>query len=138
MKQNNKKQTDDDDVIYIGQKMLPKHRSPIFISKFHFIDDPDFNTVLPSFLYHNNSVKHNNNNIATIQDLNLCQTTVPTTTLIDVCPICLEKMTTFNIITKLPCGHSFHNACITPWLTETSNSCPMCRTKVKSKSKIKK
>jgi len=28
---------------------------------------------------------------------------------------------------ELPCGHKFGTTCITRWLTEYSNTCPVCR-----------
>ena len=31
----------------------------------------------------------------------------------------------------LPCKHAFHRSCIAPWLTEQSNSCPLCKEAVR-------
>jgi E3 ubiquitin-protein ligase RNF181 len=46
------------------------------------------------------------------------------------CPICLVKFaksSSSSSAIRLPeCGHSFHLACLTRWLDNTS-SCPMCR-----------
>ncbi len=52
-------------------------------------------------------------------------TTTPTT--IDnktECCICLDK--TFQPWTILPCGHAFHQPCISTWITY-HDSCPVCR-----------
>lgn len=43
------------------------------------------------------------------------------------CPVCLAPLEAL----KLPCGLYFHVGCIEPWL-KTADSCPTCRSKVKS------
>jgi hypothetical protein len=40
------------------------------------------------------------------------------------CSICME---TNNESVKLPCGHCFHEGCISKWLLERSVYCPMCK-----------
>ena len=40
------------------------------------------------------------------------------------CNICLEEMT--GIVTRLPCGHYYHNDCIEDW-RQRDSSCPYCR-----------
>ncbi|XP_046741424.1 E3 ubiquitin-protein ligase RNF181-like [Diprion similis] len=42
------------------------------------------------------------------------------------CPVCLKAFDAASSIKSMPCRHSFHNECITPWLEKT-NSCPLCR-----------
>jgi len=42
------------------------------------------------------------------------------------CPICINYFTKDDQLTRLPCKHTFHVGCITPWLEKTS-SCPVCR-----------
>lgn len=42
----------------------------------------------------------------------------------DNCAVCWERMDSAR---KLPCGHFFHNSCLTSWL-EQDTSCPTCRT----------
>ena len=44
------------------------------------------------------------------------------------CPICLKQLKKSGS-TKTSCGHSFHEQCLTTWFM-TSNTCPMCRTKL--------
>lgn len=48
-----------------------------------------------------------------------------------ICSICLESIPGFSTRNKtytknLTCGHSFHKACIDPWLKDHKN-CPYCR-----------
>jgi Ring finger domain len=46
------------------------------------------------------------------------------------CPICKEEVQQGDVMTLLPiCVHSFHKACIVPWLM-TSMTCPICRCRV--------
>nr|CAD7568477.1 unnamed protein product [Timema californicum] len=44
----------------------------------------------------------------------------------DKCPVCLKIHSLGEVVKVLPCNHSFHSACILPWLEKT-NSCPLCR-----------
>mgnify|MGYP001208311793 CR=1 FL=1 len=37
---------------------------------------------------------------------------------------CDDNVTTQR---KLPCGHTFCSRCIVKWMTENSNTCPICR-----------
>lgn len=51
-----------------------------------------------------------------------------------ICAVCLEKLyvneelqgVSINNITRLPCRHSFHSPCLSPWLS-ASSFCPCCR-----------
>jgi len=43
-----------------------------------------------------------------------------------VCWVCQEEYVTGDKCRKLPCGHSFHESCLLPWL-ESHNTCPVCR-----------
>lgn len=42
----------------------------------------------------------------------------------ECCSICLAPRA--GLVAELPCGHSFHEACVMRWLTIKA-SCPMCR-----------
>ena len=46
-----------------------------------------------------------------------------------MCTICLEEFIVDQMVMKLNCGHSFHNICLKPWLTEDS-CCTLCRDRV--------
>ncbi|KAJ1944722.1 hypothetical protein EC988_005916, partial [Linderina pennispora] len=47
------------------------------------------------------------------------------------CVICLEEYVPGNSVRVLPCGHVFHNDCISHWLLRPKtkvHECPMCKT----------
>lgn len=48
-----------------------------------------------------------------------------------VCSVCYDDITD-NCI-KTPCGHLFHNQCLTTWLLEKT-SCPICRFQIGERS----
>ncbi|KAF4524137.1 hypothetical protein B566_EDAN012140 [Ephemera danica] len=43
------------------------------------------------------------------------------------CPICLESYSRGILLCALPCGHTFHEACVMAWLLRDHHSCPSCR-----------
>jgi len=43
------------------------------------------------------------------------------------CAICIEDYTLGEKLKQLPCGHTFHQDCLIPWLTERHASCPLCK-----------
>ncbi|CAI0387082.1 unnamed protein product [Linum tenue] len=48
----------------------------------------------------------------------------------DPCPICREGFPPEESTgggKRVPCGHVFHAACISSWLSNSSGSCPLCR-----------
>ncbi|KAJ2683094.1 hypothetical protein IWW39_005693 [Coemansia spiralis] len=42
------------------------------------------------------------------------------------CAVCLEDFSAGEDVRRLPCRHFFHVACIDPWLSERSSTCPLC------------
>lgn len=44
----------------------------------------------------------------------------------ELCSVCLCDYDDNDVLIRLPCGHLFHEACITRWLRQDS-SCPHCR-----------
>mmetsp|Transcript_37082 Transcript_37082/g.55407 ORF Transcript_37082/g.55407 Transcript_37082/m.55407 type:complete len:101 (-) Transcript_37082:91-393(-) len=42
------------------------------------------------------------------------------------CGICLHTLEQSVHVVRLPCQHLFHPACISRWLTECKNACPLC------------
>jgi hypothetical protein len=42
------------------------------------------------------------------------------------CVICMDDFVSNNVLTTLPCKHSFHKKCIGTWLTKGKASCPIC------------
>lgn len=45
----------------------------------------------------------------------------------DMCAICLDMYEEGEVLTGLPCRHSFHTQCIRPWLSGKSGLCPICK-----------
>eukprot|EP01084_Bolivina_argentea_P024720 46016_1 len=45
----------------------------------------------------------------------------------DSCAICLEDFKINEKLRLLPCHHGFHVECVDPWLTKSSELCPMCK-----------
>lgn len=45
------------------------------------------------------------------------------------CVVCVEDMPRGEKVAVLPCSHSFHGECVTPWL-KLHNTCPVCRRSV--------
>lgn len=43
------------------------------------------------------------------------------------CAICLETLKRNQRLCGLPCGHSYHESCILPWLFRDNHVCPTCR-----------
>ncbi|PHH51002.1 E3 ubiquitin-protein ligase RNF167 [Ceratocystis fimbriata CBS 114723] len=44
------------------------------------------------------------------------------------CVVCLEEYVDgVSQVMSLPCGHEFHEECITPWLTNRRRTCPICK-----------
>ncbi|KAL3426075.1 pa domain-containing protein [Phlyctema vagabunda] len=44
------------------------------------------------------------------------------------CVVCLEEyIDGVSRVMSLPCGHEFHEDCITPWLTTRRRTCPICK-----------
>ena len=44
----------------------------------------------------------------------------------EACTVCHDAFEGGAEVLELPCGHCFHDECISPWL-DTHNSCPVCR-----------
>ena len=44
-----------------------------------------------------------------------------------VCAICLERFTSDCDVLTTPCGHLFHNTCLSKSFTELQKTCPTCR-----------
>lgn len=42
------------------------------------------------------------------------------------CTVCLSSFAAKDSVVALPCQHNFHSACITKWLTECRETCPLC------------
>uniref|UniRef100_A0A7S3K3I0 RING-type domain-containing protein n=1 Tax=Aureoumbra lagunensis TaxID=44058 RepID=A0A7S3K3I0_9STRA len=43
-----------------------------------------------------------------------------------ICSICLDDLQARRVLTLPNCGHTFHAACLSPWIT-AHNSCPFCK-----------
>jgi hypothetical protein len=45
------------------------------------------------------------------------------------CAVCLCDLEPGDLLRALACGHSYHTACVDPWLLE-SQTCPLCKDNV--------
>lgn len=50
------------------------------------------------------------------------------------CGVCLGELESQTTAVKLPCGHCFHQACISKWLTQCKNTCPFCSAPITSET----
>lgn len=44
----------------------------------------------------------------------------------ECCSICMDDMKRHNTM-KLHCGHHFHKSCLSKWVEQDKDTCPMCR-----------
>lgn len=54
------------------------------------------------------------------------------------CIVCLAAFEANDVVTTLPCRHHFHRSCVTKWLAECRNACPLCGSDVGGASKTSK
>jgi len=47
------------------------------------------------------------------------------------CGICLAELDANVPLVKLPCRHAFHSGCISRWLTQCKNTCPLCQAPIR-------
>jgi len=50
------------------------------------------------------------------------------------CSVCLAAFASYQTVVKLPCAHAFHHACISKWLTQCKNTCPLCSAPITSEA----
>ncbi|KAA0061530.1 RING-H2 finger protein ATL5-like [Cucumis melo var. makuwa] len=48
------------------------------------------------------------------------------TVVADVCAVCLDDFRPDEAGKQIPCGHVYHESCISSWLT-VADCCPLCR-----------
>jgi len=48
----------------------------------------------------------------------------------DLCQICLVPFEDDDLATSLPCKHTFHKECVSKWLSDCKNACPVCKTEL--------
>ena len=53
------------------------------------------------------------------------------TTRDDICVICIENYNAEDEVTTLPCGHSFHNRCVSQIVNASQEHCPTCRDEIR-------
>ncbi|KAJ6814336.1 putative E3 ubiquitin-protein ligase XERICO [Iris pallida] len=46
------------------------------------------------------------------------------------CRVCLCRFDPDSVVSRLPCGHTFHRACLETWLDYHHATCPLCRTRM--------
>ena len=54
------------------------------------------------------------------------------------CSICFVEFTNDDVVTKLECNekHVFHEECISTWISQGKNSCPICRAPINSQIEL--
>ena len=63
-----------------------------------------------------------------------CSCLLPPPSQTTICVVCMDHLYDGNKITRLPCHHYFHRACIHQWLSH-KKSCPTCRCAIKIRTK---
>lgn len=48
---------------------------------------------------------------------------------VDSCAVCMDRFRSGESGERIPCGHVYHEGCITVWLS-VSDSCPLCRCRI--------
>mmetsp|Transcript_9540 Transcript_9540/g.21867 ORF Transcript_9540/g.21867 Transcript_9540/m.21867 type:complete len:453 (+) Transcript_9540:207-1565(+) len=51
------------------------------------------------------------------------------------CRVCLGEFDPASSVVQLPCNHAFHPACISKWLTQCKDTCPLCSAPIEPVSK---
>jgi len=52
------------------------------------------------------------------------------------CGVCLSALEKDSDAVELPCKHYFHAACISKWLTECKNACPICAAPIQRPAEV--
>ncbi|XP_022965415.1 E3 ubiquitin-protein ligase RNF181-like [Cucurbita maxima] len=60
---------------------------------------------------------------------------LPTVVTDDVCAVCMEEFRADEGGKQIPCGHVYHQSCISSWLS-VGDCCPLCRCHVSSDNKL--
>lgn len=50
-------------------------------------------------------------------------------TSLSLCIVCLSEYSPGDVLTRLPCGHCYHQSCVTQWL-QRHQDCPLCKQNV--------
>lgn len=53
------------------------------------------------------------------------------------CVICSDLFDEINSISAAPCGHVYHASCLSMWVSQSSRTCPQCRSRTDLKSILK-
>lgn len=53
------------------------------------------------------------------------------------CVICSDLFDEINSISAAPCGHVYHASCLSMWVSQSSRTCPQCRSRTDMKSILK-
>lgn len=56
--------------------------------------------------------------------------------LTQACAICLDDFNPSATVKVLPCGHHFHEQCVSEWLTRWKYTCPLCKVAVELESTV--
>lgn len=113
-------------IIYVwGGTYPPNH--PIFMAPSLLTDDPTYEDLL----YIQELMGQHKPPIASQNALDRLGGELTVTTgsalLGDRCAVCLTDFAENDTCRKLACSHTYHQLCIDKWLSESQNTCPLCR-----------
>ena len=70
----------------------------------------------------------NKDEINNLEQVTFCNTTKKNKD----CSVCLDELDDAELVYKIRCEHNFHCKCLSKWLKDYSNKCPICRDEIVS------
>ncbi|KAM5571506.1 hypothetical protein ABKV19_011879 [Rosa sericea] len=101
------------------------------VSRSQVTIDTDTWESMETYIHEPTSIPATKTSIESLENLRLDDLEEDTIRQASPCVICLEQLDHFDadllmVVTRLPCSHLYHRACIIGWL-EKSHLCPLCQ-----------